>query len=394
MNIVILTYIFYPEPIVMSTITEDLAMALSEEHSVTVVTSRPCRPYGYSIPANISKDTWKFNRVIIDSYTHPKSDIIGRLIENVSFGRAAVRYIRENRASIDVIYLNAFPLFAQRMVIKEASKYGIPTVNHVEDIFPEPFRQKLGFIGYFLYKMLLPIDRWNLIHASVSVVIGKRIKEYIKKTRCVSGANISVVYNWQDESRFEQDVPQVNSNLFTFMYVGSLSRAADIYNVVNGFIQANLPSAQLILAGSGTEKENLIKYIKDFNNIQIIDAPFADIPAIQSRADVLILPLLPGVSLRAVPSKLPAYLFSKKPVIACVDYGSDVHHILSDADCGWVATPQSPSELANVMLNVHKYSKDRLIEMGLSGYAYAMEHLVKKTNLKKLVDAILTVKKG
>ena len=392
MNIVILTYIFYPEPIVMSTITEDLAMALSEEHSVTVVTSRPCRPYGYSIPANISKDSWTFNRVIIDSYTHPKSDIIGRLVENVSFGRAAVKYIRENRESIDVIYLNVFPLFAQRMVIKEASKYGIPTVNHVEDIFPEPFKQKLGLVGNLLYKLLLPLDRWNINHASVTVVIGKQIKEYIKKTRRISGANISVVYNWQDESRFEQAVPQINSNLFTFMYVGSLSRAADIYNVVDGFIQADLECAQLILAGSGTEKENLIEYIKDFNNIKIIDAPFADIPKIQSQADVLILPLLPDVSLRAVPSKLPAYLFSKKPVIACVDQGSDVHHILSEADCGWIAPPRSPSELANVMLNVHKYHKDRLNEMGLSGYSYAKEHLVKKTNLEKLVDAIVTIK--
>ena len=278
------------------------------------------------------------------------------------------------------------------MVIKEASKYGIPTVNHVEDIFPEPFKQKLGLVGNLLYKLLLPLDRWNINHASVTVVIGKQIKEYIKKTRRISGANISVVYNWQDESRFEQAVPQINSNLFTFMYVGSLSRAADIYNVVDGFIQADLECAQLILAGSGTEKENLIEYIKDFNNIKIIDAPFADIPKIQSQADVLILPLLPGVSLRAVPSKLPAYLFSKKPVIACVDQGSDVHHILSEADCGWIAPPRSPSELANVMLNVHKYHKDRLNEMGLSGYSYAKEHLVKKTNLEKLADAIVTIK--
>lgn len=41
MNILLVSYLFYPEPIVMSTIVEDLACYLSEKHSVTVLTSPP-----------------------------------------------------------------------------------------------------------------------------------------------------------------------------------------------------------------------------------------------------------------------------------------------------------------------------------------------------------------
>ena len=40
MNILLVSYLFYPEPIVMSTIVEDLACYLSEKHSVTVLTSQ------------------------------------------------------------------------------------------------------------------------------------------------------------------------------------------------------------------------------------------------------------------------------------------------------------------------------------------------------------------
>ena len=157
MNIIVLTYLFYPEPIVMSTITEDLATELSKEHSVTVVSSKPCRPYGYKLPSGYNKE-WPFNRVILDSYTHPKSDLLGRLKENVSFGRAAQNFIKQNYDKIDVIYMNVFPLFAQQMVIRMARKYGIATVNHIEDIYPEPFRQKLPVFGSLLYKLLLQMQ--------------------------------------------------------------------------------------------------------------------------------------------------------------------------------------------------------------------------------------------
>ena len=360
MNIVILTYLFYPEPIVMSTITEDLAIELSKEHNVTVVTSKPCRPYGYTLPIETTKPHWTFNRVILDSFTHSKSDVFGRLKENLSFGNAAKYYIQEHHNEIDVIYMNVFPLFAQKTIIKTAKKYGIKTINHVEDIYPEPFRQKVGIVGYFLYKLLLPMDKWNLESASSSVVIGPKIREYLMHTRKVKGDNIKVVYNWQDESRFStttvDSTNQSNSNIFTFMYVGSISRAAGLQCIIDAFAEANISNAKLVFAGAGTEKESLMTECGRYGNVRIefIDAPFQKISEIQSQADVLILPLLKEVSLRAVPSKLPAYLFSHKPIIACVEDDSDVADIIKRGNCGWITTPENVGRLADLMKVVSK----------------------------------------
>ena len=98
------------------------------------------------------------------------------------------------------------------------------------------------------------------------------------------------------------------------------------------------------------------------------------------------------MSLRAVPSKLPAYLFSKKPVIACVEQNSDVHRILTDGECGWVVPPNNPMQLAKKMMEVFELSKSRLNEMGIAGYIYAQNNLVKNINLQNLVDIIISAR--
>ncbi|MBR5132351.1 MAG: glycosyltransferase family 4 protein [Alistipes sp.] len=376
----------------MSTITEDLATELSKTHNVKVVTSRPCRPYGYDLPSETTKDSWSFERIILDSYTHPRSDNWGRMKENISFGKAARKYISKHHKEIDVIYMNVFPLFAQKMVIKEAKKHGIRTINHIEDIYPEPFKQKIGLIGNLIYHLLLPMDKWNIKNATHSIVIGDKIKEYFIRTRKTDNRNISVVYNWQDETRFLKPVTtHPKQDCFTFMYVGSISRAAGLQVVIEAFSKAQINGARLIMAGSGNECANLKAECdkNNYKNIDFIDAPFEHISEIQAQADVLILPLLKGVSLRAVPSKLTAYLFSKKAIIACVDAESDVANIITKGECGWITSPENIDALKETMLYVSQCTNSDLIKMGNNAYKYVQEHLSRKVNLEKLVNLVV-----
>ena len=219
MNILIITYLFEPEPIVMSTITKDLAFDLAKENNVTVLTSRPCRPYGYKFDDKPLIDaSWPFKRVVMETYTHPKSDFKGRMKENFSFGKASVKYIEEHSREIDVIYLNVFALFAQKLIIKCANRLHIRVVNHIEDVYPEPFKEKIPFIGALVYKFLLPIDRWNVKNADCSVVIGNRIKDYyindnllfkvigIEPTRKVEKPKTLLLELCDKDEEIEQDI--------------------------------------------------------------------------------------------------------------------------------------------------------------------------------------------
>lgn len=389
MNILIITYLFDPEPIVMSTITKDLAIYLSKENNVTVLTSRPCRPFGYELENKpLVDESWPFKRVIMDTYTHPKSDLKGRMKENKSFGKGAVRYIEEHLGEIDAIYMNAFALFSQKMIIKCANTHHIRVVNHIEDIYPEPFAERIPYIGGLIYKMLLPIDKWNVNHADCSVVIGRKIKEYYIKTRSVQSDKIEVVYNWQDESRFKGVESQPHERL-TFGYVGSVSKSAGIDMIIQAFGECNIDNARLVIAGSGTEKDSLMQLAEPYSGrVVFMTAASSEVARIQASADVLVLPLRKKVSLRAVPSKLAAYLFSKRPVLALVEKDSDVASIIDTAGCGWVVQPCEVDSLKRMFTRVSRIDKNELNLMGERGYDYSMQNLTKEVNLPALAKIV------
>ena len=110
------------------------------------------------------------------------------------------------------------------------------------------------------------------------------------------------------------------------------------------------------------------------------------VPETQDIADVMVLPIKKGFSSTSVPSKLPAYMFSAKPVIAAVDFNGDTSKSIRDSNCGWVCEPENIYELSKTMIIAEKTSNKKLKEMGSMGYDYAIENFSRKKNLPKLSD--------
>jgi glycosyltransferase involved in cell wall biosynthesis len=133
-------------------------------------------------------------------------------------------------------------------------------------------------------------------------------------------------------------------------------------------------------------KESLINKVKQENiaNVLFWDVPDGKVPEIQSNADVLMLPMKKGSGLSSIPSKLPAYMFTQKPIIACVDNGSDTGNCILEAGCGYVIEPENIQALANQMNTIISLNNAELNKMGENGFNYAIKHLSKTENLKRL----------
>lgn len=397
MNILLVSYIFYPEPIAMSTIVEDMATELSKAHNVTVLTSRPCRPIGYGLPKETIKPDWKFKRVILESDIYPQTSFWGRAKESKSFGEYVARYIKNSDTLYDVVYGCIPPLYGQKTIVKCCKALGIPIIIHVEDIYPEPFLTRLpGIIGKIMFRLFFPMDKYILNNASKVVAIGPKLRDYLIKTRNVDPERVEYVYNWQDDRRFNVDVKEdIPNNEFTFMYVGSLSVAANLLRVASCYINANPKGSRLVFAGAGALKEALMQIAKDNPTVRIEfwDAKSSEVPLIQSKADVLVLPLKTGVALKAFPSKFPAYLYSKKPVLAYVEESSDVADCINKSGCGWIVDPTNEEQLSKFFKVIPSTSRDMLKTMGQNGYEYGINHLTKQVNLEKICSIILSAAK-
>jgi glycosyltransferase involved in cell wall biosynthesis len=113
-----------------------------------------------------------------------------------------------------------------------------------------------------------------------------------------------------------------------------------------------------------------------------------EVPELQSKADVLILPLKKGIAQTATPSKLTAYLLSAKPVIACVEDNTDVADIIKEGECGIIVPPEEIDLLKDAMEEICKLPKEKILQMGLNSREYALKELSKEVNLTKLTGLI------
>lgn len=391
MNILIITSVFKPEPVVSSSLSEDIAISLSEGNKVMVICPSPTRPYKFDF-SNVDIDFSRkpYKRIQLDSYTHAKSNFIGRFVESYSFGVKAYKYIKKHHKEIDVIYAWAWPLFGQKFVVKAAKKYNIKVVIHVQDVYPEPFLRKMPLCKKLSYNILLPIDKYVLRNATKVISIAPKIGDYLIRTRNLPKEKVSIVYNWQDDARFFETVNVEKDKLFTFMFLGTLSGAANLEFVLNSFIAADIKNARFVFAGSGSIKERLLSIASEAEaNVEFIEAQSDKVPILQASADVLVLPLKKGVGAHAFPSKLPAYMFSKKPVLASVDLASDVADTVKNADCGWLVNSNDKDALVCMFRNISQLDEAELVSKGQKGYEYSVKYLTREINLNNITSLIL-----
>ena len=173
-------------------------------------------------------------------------------------------------------------------------------------------------------------DRRIAQRAAKVVVIGDGARSLYAQTRSLPSERLEVIRNWQDEQRFLDAHPRaqaaqhyaVDGAAFSFLYLGNIGPATDMELVIRAFAQASVANSQLLIVGDGSAKPACVALTRELGlkSARFLSCPSpSDVPALQSLADVCLLPLKKGVALNGVPSKLAAYLFSAKPVLATLD---------------------------------------------------------------------------
>jgi glycosyltransferase involved in cell wall biosynthesis len=389
-RILIISAVFPPEPVVSATLSQDIAEELSKKNDVIVLCPRPTRPSGFKFENGFNPETYKV--VLVNSYTCAAPNIFRRLCESYSFGKHCAKYISKSVEKPGCIYLNSWPLFSQYLIVKAAKKISVPSVIHIQDVYPESLANKLpSLVKALVNFFFLPLDKSILRNTTRIVGISQSIISYLSVGRKIDKNKFVLIRNWQDDTCFLNYTPRsIIKNDFIFMYLGSISPSADVETLIKSFQVANLPGAKLEIVGTGSDKEKCMSAACKLGNnkIKFYEATPDKVPEIQSHADVLLLPLKKGISMTATPSKLTAYLLSGKPVIASVETESDVANIIKEANCGFVVEPENVKSMAFRMKHVYSLNKKELEKFGVNGKGYAVLNLSKKTNLQKLVAVI------
>lgn len=391
--VLIISAVYPPEPVVSARISSDLYHALKEKgHEVRVLHPIATRPYGFQFDEKVELGE---DEVVTDSYTCPQSSLTGRLWESVSFGKACAKYIRQHHEEICVVYSCGWALFAQYQIARVCDKFGLPDVVPVQDMYPEALSNKLpSWIGNIVTTCFLPVDKYVLRHAAKIHAISEKMRDYLVRTRGVEKERFVVIINWQDETDFLEyhkgAEPEMHEK-FTMMYMGNIGPVAGVDLLIEAFEAAQLKEARLVIAGSGSMKEPLKKQAAGNPNIEFWEVPNGKVPEIQAKADVMLLPIKKGAAGSSIPSKLPAYMFSAKPVIGCMDEDSDTANAIRESGGGVIVEPENAAKLAEIIKTVAAMDDNELQAMGERSREYGLQVFSKGINLSKLVNAIISV---
>jgi len=402
-NIVIVSALYPPEPVVSAQLSFDIANLLQKKgHHVTVICPYPTRPLGFDFGKYEYKNSISVNQndsikiVHLPSFVSPKSQILKRLWESFSFGFHSIRYIRQNLVNADVVYANTWPLLGQWVLAKGLKKINIPLVLHIQDVYPESLLEKLPRLFKILFSTyLIDFDRKVGKASTLLIMVSENMKNLYKINRGFSPNKLLLIQNWQDESFFINNEQIINNDVFTFMYLGNIGPVAGVDSLIIAFANAKLKKAQLIIAGSGSEKENCQNIASKLGLLNVL---FYTIPTgldavvqMQKKADILLLPTKKNTSMSSIPSKLIAYMLSSKPILATVDLLSDTAHAIKIAKCGWVGDPENTDWISEKMKEASQLSSSTLLAMGKNGLEFGLNNYSKKYSCEKLCNAIIEI---
>ena len=406
-QITIISAVYPPEPVVSARMSQDLGKYLTEHgYRVNVLCPKPSRGGNYKNYQNSRKSEITIEQGIeivrLPSYSSPHSKILARARESYSFGYHVCNYLSMQPTKPDVLYVNTWPIISQALIAGYSKKNKIPMILQIMDIYPESLTNKLNkFMQWLLGLPLTLVDTWIAKRASRIVVISSNMRNTYIKNRKIHTKKIKVINVWQDETLFrhlpKRDIAlshyNIPSSFFTFLYLGNIGPVAGVDFLIRAFHEAALPKAQLIIVGEGSDKSKCQQEAKRFrsSNIHFISDPIAEnVPLLQSMADVFLLPLKKGAGMSSIPSKLAAYMFSGKPILATVDAESDTAVAITQAQCGWVGEPENVAWLADKMRKALKLSTNEITQLGKNARMFGYQHFSKTVGVHSLADLIFS----
>ncbi len=386
----------------------DLANYLvGQGYSITVLCPQPSRPLraDYSRYKNADKSLVTCENGIkivrLPSYAAPESRLLPRMWESFSFGRESARYLAAVQEKPDVIYVNSWPIFAQALIAQFAKKNAIPVVLQIMDIYPEALTSKLpALLRPVIHAPLKRLDAWIAGTAAAVVVISENMRKTYTENRHLPVESVIAIPTWQDEAVFENVPPKseccrnywIPQHMFTFLFLGNIGPVAGVELLIHAFAEADIPNAQLLIVGDGTAKSDCVRLAKQLklSHVHFISDPDSgNVPALQSMAHICMLPMKRGAGMSSIPSKLPSYLFSAKPVIATVDLDSDTARFVRQAECGWVGEADDLAWLVNKMKEVAQLQIEQLETIGRRGKEFGLAHFSKSTGVARLAETII-----
>ncbi len=410
-RVVFLNRCYWPDTEATGQLLEDLCGHLSESYDVHVVCGQPNSPKAgvQFLERGIQvRDGISIHRVRHTRFA--KRVPAGRIINLLSFSKAASRYLSKTDLNADILVTETDPFLLPIVASKHAKRSGAKLISYLQDIYPDVAEAIGKASDGFITRQIRRRLRSAYQASQRVIVLGSCMKERLASKPWKIDANkIEIIPNWADtESIRPVDVIENPfrtreglRNRFVVMHSGNMGLTQRLDVLVRAATSNRWPpNAVLMLVGDGAAKPSLQQQVESLDGQVDFDLkdrirflpyqPREQLAESLSAGDVHIVSMHQSITGCLCPSKLYGILAAGRGVIAVANPDTDLAQTVSQNELGWVCQPGSHEEIAECVKQAC-LSPEGCAEMGQRARQIAESTFDRKVvtgRFKELLDSV------
>jgi len=326
----------------------------------------------------------------------PKLNLIGRVINQVTFAASTFFYLLLHRPRKPILVLTNPPFLAVSCAFMRLIRLGSPYIYLVFDVYPDT-AIRLGLLkeNGLLTQVWERLNCFVLKYASAIVVIGRCMEEVITKKmknhNLIPNGKLHRISVWCDNRLIRSASDQENplrkkwhlEGKFVIGYFGNMGRFHDMETIIKAAeILKNNENICFLFVGEGHKKQATMEYVARHNLQNCQFHTYVDrknLGYLMNLADVGVVSLLEGQEGLSVPSKAFGLMAAGVPIVAIIPTTSEIARIVEEENCGILVEPGEKKMLADNILQLYN-NKTQLERMSTN----ASKAISNKYNLCKV----------
>lgn len=395
MNILVVSQYYYPEPLRINEICEEL---VNRENEVTVLTTNPNYPDGeiYDGYKNERNEELINGVKVIRCKSRPRHSGNKNLaLSYISFAKNASKEIEKINARFDIVYVYQLsPITSCIPAILYKKKYKVPMVLYCLDIWPESLKGSVAENG-IIYKACSLLSKYVYESSDKLTVTSPSFVSYISDLCKIDEEQIDILPQHSIDIVHDLVIPKKtldSKDVINFVFIGNIGESQNIECIIESLNYVkNIDRLVIHFVGSGSYLEESIALSEKsgFSSHVIFHGrhPKSEMANFYIMADVCIVSLKDeGIVGYTIPGKLQEYMAAGKPILACIN--GDTTNVIQQAECGVCTIADDRKQLAKGIDYMIENS-DKLATWGKNARKYYEENYTLKIHVDRLEDILL-----
>lgn len=389
MRILVICQYYYPEPLKIADLCEEL---VKKGNDVTVITGIPNYPMG-EIYEEYKQNKRKYEEIngvkVYRCFTIPrKSGTIMRMLNYYSYAISSKIKSKKLKDEFDVVLVYQLsPVLMAKAGIEYKKKFNKKMILYCLDVWPESLTAGGIKKGSFIYKHYYKVSKKIYKSCDKILVTSKSFINYFKDSFNIEEDKITYLPQYA-ESIFDYEKCKKHQNeKIDLLFAGNMGKAQSIETIVQAAdILKNKKNIFFHLVGDGSEFEHIkekINTLKLDNIILYGRKPVTEMPDYYKKADAMLVTLQADSFIsQTLPGKVQTYMAAGKPIIGAID--GEGRKTIEDAKCGYCGKAEDYKELAE---NIIKFAENKNKEqLGENAYNYYNDNFTKEICINKMIN--------